>query len=477
MLPVLTAAASVVVMTRAGHDAQAAASGQRPFDEAAAHFNAGGDSPSARVGLRGRVIEGPASFAEPFAPQAYSLAPVQLDDQSAELVLPVSGRVVEHGRPGGADGARPRPVKAYEFKVASAAPQPRALHASLPVYSPHLAPQAAPLALPMSLPASTPRAAPRASRALQDWSSEPALSFGAAKPALQLGEMHIVRASGAIQGTFYASAVRAGAPGEIVAQAVEVLAHQIDFQRDVRAGDRFELLFERPSGSRASREPRLFMVAFVGEAGARRYFLHEKNGAADYFDEEGRSARSAFLRTPVEAAWISSHYGMRTHPILGFSRMHAGVDFAAQEGTTVKAAGDGEVVEAGWNGDYGNYIRIRHQDGYETAYAHLSAMHVEVGDLVLQGERIGEVGSTGLSTGPHLHYELLHNGRHLNPLSATGKTIAPLDGQQLVAFQRQVSQFEMLAAAAPPASDEPVFMAVSLEFDHALSRPRDLVPG
>ena len=187
-----------------------------------------------------------------------------------------------------------------------------------------------------------------------------------------------------------------------------------------------------------------------GEAGAGRQ-EHERgdereDGEAEYFDRTGRSLRKFLLRTPVDGARLSSTFSMRKHPILGYSLMHKGVDFAAPSGTPIYAGGGGRVAVAGRNGGYGNYIRVRHSAEYSTAYAHLSrfAKGIKPGQRVRQGQVIGYVGSTGRATGPHLHYEVLRNDQQINPLKIKQSPATQLAGADLERFQEEVARIDRL---------------------------------
>jgi murein DD-endopeptidase MepM/ murein hydrolase activator NlpD len=181
-----------------------------------------------------------------------------------------------------------------------------------------------------------------------------------------------------------------------------------------------------------------------------RFFRFEgRDGDVDYYDPRGRGVRKALLRTPIDGARLSSGFGLRRHPVLGFSRMHKGVDFAAPSGTPIQAAGDGVVEVAGWQGSYGNYVRIRHAANYSTAYGHMSRIGVKAGQRVKQGQVVGSVGSTGVSTGPHLHYETLREGQHINPLSIKLPAGRQLEGRELAQFQNQVDEVERRMAATP----------------------------
>jgi murein DD-endopeptidase MepM/ murein hydrolase activator NlpD len=176
-----------------------------------------------------------------------------------------------------------------------------------------------------------------------------------------------------------------------------------------------------------------------------RLIRHElANGDVDYFNEKGESVRKALLRTPVDGARLSSRYGKRKHPVLGYTRMHRGVDFAAPRGTPIMAAGDGVVEYASTNGSYGRYLRIRHNGTYKSGYAHLKsfARGVRVGTRVRQGQIVAYVGTTGRSTGPHLHYEIYRDNAQINPLSLKLPTGSKLKGKELKNFQARRAALE-----------------------------------
>jgi len=183
-----------------------------------------------------------------------------------------------------------------------------------------------------------------------------------------------------------------------------------------------------------------------------RLWRHKSaDGRIDYYDEKGQSMRKALMRTPIDGARISSRFGRRRHPVLGYNKMHRGTDFAASRGTPIYAAGDGVVEKAGRKGGYGNYIRLRHNSSYKTAYAHLIrfARGVRAGKRVRQGQTIGYVGSTGRSTGPHLHYEVIREGRKINSQNMRLPSGRKLKGQDLETYQAARSQLaEQFAAVA-----------------------------
>jgi murein DD-endopeptidase MepM/ murein hydrolase activator NlpD len=207
-----------------------------------------------------------------------------------------------------------------------------------------------------------------------------------------------------------------------MASVIRAFSYDVDFQRDIRPGDHFSVLFERFHTADGA-------VAYDGDIvsaslilSGREMEIHRfkaRDGVTEYVNRDGKSVRRALLRTPVDGARLSSSFGMRRHPILGYSRMHKGTDFAAASGTPVFAAGTGVIEDAGYRGGYGNYIRIKHDTRISTAYAHLSRFSpvIQRGTRVQQGEVIGYVGTTGRSTGPHLHYEVMRDGHQVNPTS------------------------------------------------------------
>ncbi|MCG8511192.1 MAG: M23 family metallopeptidase, partial [Rhodospirillales bacterium] len=215
----------------------------------------------------------------------------------------------------------------------------------------------------------------------------------------------------------------------------------VDFQRDIWPGDSFEVMWQRvydDSGNLVHNGEILYANLNLTGTSHPIYRFEVEDGHFDYFNEEGQSARKALMRTPIDGARLSSRYGKRKHPILGFTKMHRGVDFAAPKGTPIYAAGDGRVEASGWNGTYGKYVRIRHNSEYSTAYAHMSriARSAGKGKRVRQGQVIGYVGNTGRSTGAHLHYEILRGGRQTNPLKVRMPSGRKLKGEMLAKFQK-----------------------------------------
>lgn len=259
--------------------------------------------------------------------------------------------------------------------------------------------------------------------------------------------------SAEIEDSLYVSAQRAGAPVPVILELIRLYSYDVDFQRDLQPGDRIQALYETHIGEDGS-------VAKVGDVLAAKfavkgtelalYRFRLPDGEVDWFDANGESVRKALLKTPIDGARLSSRFGMRRHPILGYSLMHRGADFAAPAGTPVMAAGDGVVEFAGRNGGYGNYVRLRHDSRHRTAYAHLSrfASGLRAGRRVKQGQVIGYVGSTGRSTGPHLHYEVLVNGEQVNPMGLQLPTGRKLEGRQLAEFQRLRADLDRRLEAA-----------------------------
>ena len=253
-------------------------------------------------------------------------------------------------------------------------------------------------------------------------------------------ERRTISQSGAIDSSLFEAAMTAGIPTDVVIKLIRLFSFDVDFQREVQPGDRFEVLYDSfhdRAGALAKTDPLKYAAMVL--SGKRLEFYHfvAADGTDDYFSPKGQSVRRALLRTPVDGARISSGYGLRRHPIQGYTKMHRGVDFAASRGTPIYAAGQGTVEALGRNGGYGKYIRLRHNSTYKTAYAHMKsyASGLKRGARVRQGQVIGYVGSTGNSTGPHLHYEVLRNGKQVNPRKIKLPSGKKLTGADLEAFQ------------------------------------------
>ncbi|MBR4475767.1 MAG: peptidoglycan DD-metalloendopeptidase family protein [Alphaproteobacteria bacterium] len=232
--------------------------------------------------------------------------------------------------------------------------------------------------------------------------------------------------------SFYVAGIRAGIPAGILIDVYDLLAFEMDFERDIRAGQHFSVLYEENfSDGEKVDNGHVLAVEFQALRGdVRMYRFKKSDGTTGYYDENGNGAIKSLKRTPINNAKVTSSFSTsRKHPVLGFTRAHKGVDFRASTGTPIPAAGAGRVVARGFNRGHGNYVKIRHNGTYETLYAHMSkfAKNVVVGTNVRQGQTIGYVGSTGLSTGPHLHYEVIKNGTHVNPLTVKLPAISNLN--------------------------------------------------
>ncbi len=231
--------------------------------------------------------------------------------------------------------------------------------------------------------------------------------------------------------SFYLAGARAGIPDGILAEVYDLLAFEMDFERDVRAGQKFSVVYEEnfANGEKVD-NGRILAVQFEALRGnVKMYRFKTSDGKTGYYDENGNGAIKSLKRTPINNARVTSSFSTsRKHPVLGYTRAHKGVDFRASTGTPIPAAGAGRVVARGYNNGHGNYIKIRHNASYETLYAHMSrfAKGVVVGTTVKQGQTIGYVGSTGLSTGPHLHYEIIKDGKHVNPMTVKLPAISNL---------------------------------------------------
>jgi murein DD-endopeptidase MepM/ murein hydrolase activator NlpD len=254
------------------------------------------------------------------------------------------------------------------------------------------------------------------------------------------------RAAGIIDSSLFDAAQEAGVPMPVVADLIRTFSFDVDFQRDIQDGDAFEVLYERMENEDGEfvKSGKILFASLTLSGKTIPVYYFERDGDGEYFTPSGEAIRKSLLRTPVDGARITSGFGMRMHPLLGYSKMHKGIDFGAPTGTPIFAAGSGTIVEIGKKGAYGNYVRIRHSGDYQTAYAHMSkfAKGLKKGEKVKQGDVIGYVGATGRVTGPHLHYEIMVAGAQVNP--AKVKTVASnkLTGKQLKAFQAQVAEID-----------------------------------
>lgn len=246
--------------------------------------------------------------------------------------------------------------------------------------------------------------------------------------------------TGTIDSSLYEAAVDNGVPAPVLVEMIRLFSYDVDFQRDIRSNDSFELMFERRVTEDglvvANGEIEYASMTLRGKT-FKIYAYEHSEDHVDYYNEDGKGIRKALMRTPINGARLSSSFGRRKHPVLGYTKMHRGVDFAAPRGTPIYAAGDGVIEKRQRWSTFGNYMRIRHGDGFATAYAHMKsfAKGYAVGSRVKQGVVIGYVGTTGRSTGPHLHYEVHKNGSQVNPMKVRFPASKSLTGEELVAFQ------------------------------------------
>lgn len=259
-------------------------------------------------------------------------------------------------------------------------------------------------------------------------------------------------AIGEINGSLYSSAAALGATPSLTSQVVKLFAHKLDFGRDIQSGDTFKLVFDRKvtESGRTVEAGNLLYAEIEAKGGTDRFYSYAPKGGREvqFFDETGKNIKGFLLTTPVYGARVSSSFGMRFHPILGFNKMHTGIDFAAPTGTPILAAGDGIVEDAKWWGGYGRWVRIQHNGVWETGYGHMSSIAVRPGEHVTQGQVIGYVGTTGRSTGPHLHFEVWQNHHAIDPKSAKVPEANVLGGTDMVAFRTRKREIDTMIAMA-----------------------------
>ncbi len=246
--------------------------------------------------------------------------------------------------------------------------------------------------------------------------------------------------AGIINTSLYDAAVDQGVPPSVLVEMIRLFSYDVDFQRDIRQGDDFELMFDQQitkNGQVVKNDDIAYASMTLRGETLKIYAFTHDNGDVGYYTDQGKGIRKALMRTPINGARLSSSFGARRHPVLGYTKMHKGVDFAAPRGTPIYAAGDGVIEKRLRWGSFGNYIRIRHGDGFSTAYAHMNsfAKGYGVGSRVKQGAVIGYVGTTGRSTGPHLHYEVMKNGAQVNPMKVRFPASKALEGESLEKFQ------------------------------------------
>lgn len=246
----------------------------------------------------------------------------------------------------------------------------------------------------------------------------------------------------------YETALEQKIPPPLITELIHIFSYDVDFQSRVAPGDSLEVFHSLPEAGGAEDDEEILYAAITLDGATKRYYRYRSpdDGVVDYFDEEGRSAKKFLVRKPMNGGVLRSNFGYRKHPILGYTRLHPGVDWAAPRGTPILAAGNGTVEKAGWSSGYGNFTLIRHTNGYESAYGHQSAIAkgIRPGVKVRQGQVIGYVGSTGLSTGPHLHYEVRINNKPVDPLRVRLPRGRVLQGDMLLAFKQEKTRIDTL---------------------------------
>ena len=245
-----------------------------------------------------------------------------------------------------------------------------------------------------------------------------------------------------ITNSLYADGVKSNVPNEVLVRLIQLFSFDLDFQRDIKKNTAVSISYEKTYVENAS-EFSIGDIDYakieIGKNNLEYFKFLTDEGFIDYYNREGKNVKKSILKTPLDGARLSSNFGMRKHPISGFNKMHKGIDFAAPIGTPIYAGGNGIVEYIGTNGGYGKYIRIRHNNEYKTAYAHLNSYKkgISKGVRVNQGEVIGYVGNTGRSTGPHLHYEIIYQNKQINPLTLKLPSGKILNGEELKRFEKE----------------------------------------
>jgi len=249
--------------------------------------------------------------------------------------------------------------------------------------------------------------------------------------------------------SIYETALRNKVPPAVIEDMVRIYSYDVDFQRKVQPGDSFDVFFAgEDEGTTITEKPEVLFASLTVGGETKKYYRFQTpdDAVVDYYDETGKSAKKFLVRKPVNNAIMRSGFGSRRHPILGYVKMHTGVDWATPYGTPIFASGNGVVEVAGPEGGYGKYVKLKHNNGYETAYGHMSAFAkgLEPGKRVRQGQVIGFVGSTGQSTGPHVHYEILVNGRFVDPMRIKLPRGRSLDGPLMASFEKERDRLDTM---------------------------------
>lgn len=257
---------------------------------------------------------------------------------------------------------------------------------------------------------------------------------------------YVSRYFGTMKDGFYNDGVAAGISPTAMMNMITLYSYDVDFERDIRGGDKFEMLVESfyTEDGKKVKDGNVLYSSLMLQNRAIEIYMHKVDGKVEYFDAKGNSVRKSLLRTPINGARISSGFGMRRHPVLGYSKMHKGIDFAAGTGTPILAAGSGIISYFGVKGGYGNFVQIKHTADYSTAYGHASRFNKKfhVGSKVNQGDVVAYVGSTGRSTGPHLHFEVIYKGAQINPAKVKTTSGLKLSGKELARFDADKTEID-----------------------------------
>ena len=252
-------------------------------------------------------------------------------------------------------------------------------------------------------------------------------------------EKKIILKEGIIKSSLYRSATKENIDPNIIIEFARLYGFQVDFQRDIRKNDSFQIIYEIfvDENGKIFENGNIIYANLMLRGQLNQLYYFPKKNFDGHYDENGKSVKKALMKTPINGARLSSSFGMRKHPILGYNKMHRGTDFAAPEGTPIMASGDGVIIKAGWCGGGGNCVKIKHNKTYQTVYAHMKNFsNISIpGNRVKQGQIIGYVGSTGLSTGPHLHYEVIENGKKINSQQLKLPPGKSLDGTSRKQFE------------------------------------------
>jgi murein DD-endopeptidase MepM/ murein hydrolase activator NlpD len=257
---------------------------------------------------------------------------------------------------------------------------------------------------------------------------------------------YVSRYFGTLKNGLFVDGIDAGVSPNTMMNMINLYSYDVDFQREIRSGNKFEILVESfyTEDGKKVRDGNVLFSSLTLSNRVIDVYMYKIDGRTEYFDARGNSMRKSLLRTPINGARVSSGFGLRRHPILGYSKMHKGIDFAASKGTPILAAGNGTIVYFGRRGSYGNYVKIKHNSEYSTAYGHASRFNkkLHVGSKVKQGEVVAYVGSTGGATGPHLHFELIYKGSQINPAKVKATSGLKLTGTKLAGFKADKAEID-----------------------------------